>query len=91
MFAEGGPYEGVEPGWFIAMDGWNPRQPFDGEFHQGPRFQEREYVDYFKTMASARVPVTINLIITQDVTRRQPFFDPRCLAIMRAVRKAVQA
>jgi len=91
MFIEGGPYEAVEPGWFIAMDGWIPRQPFNGTFHQGPRFTEQEYVDYFKKMAAARVPVTINLSITQDVTRRQPFFDPRCLAIMRAVGKAVQA
>ena len=90
MFAIGGPYESAEPGWFLKMDDWVSREPFNGRFPQGPRHTEQEYVEYFKKMAVARVPVTMNLVITQDVTRKQPFFDPRCLNIMKAVRKAVR-
>jgi hypothetical protein len=74
----------------LHQNRWITKQPFNGKFPLGPKHSEQEYVDYFKNMAAARVPVTINLSITQDVTRKQPFFDPRCMEIMRAVRKAVR-
>ncbi len=89
MFAAGEPFEGLEPGWFIAIDGWRTRKPFQGRFHEQPRHPPARYADYFRRMAAAGVPVTANLIITQDVTRKQPFFNPASLAVMRAVRKAV--
>ncbi|MGH9664084.1 MAG: alpha-L-fucosidase, partial [Bryobacteraceae bacterium] len=89
MFAPGEPWEGLHPGWYIAMDGWRTKQPFHGEFHEPPHFSKEQYVDYFRRMADARVPVTMNLIITQDVTRTRPFFNPECLEIMQAVRKSV--
>ena len=72
------------------MDGWRTRKPFQGAFHDEPRFSKEQYVEYFQKMATARVPVSINLIITQDVTRDRPFFNPKCLEIMKAVRKAVR-
>lgn len=74
----------------MAMDDWIPGKPFNGVFQVGPRHSQPEYVAYFKRMAAARVPVTINLSITQDVTRKQPFFDLRCMEIMKAVRKAIR-
>ncbi len=89
MYAPDGPLAGLDPGWYIAMDGWRTRRPFQGVFHDPPRFSREEYIDYFRKMAAARTPVTINLIITQDVTRRQPFFNPECLGIMKSVRKAM--
>lgn len=90
MFAAGEPLEGLEPGWFIAIDAWRTRQPFNGVFHDKPRHSREEYAEYFRKMAAARVPVTANLAITQDVTRKQPFFNPASLDVMRAVKKAVR-
>jgi hypothetical protein len=90
MYAPGGPLEGLEAGWYIAMDGWRTRKPFQGTFHDQPRFPKEQYVEYFQKMAAARIPVSINLIITQDVTHERPFFNPKCLDIMKAVREAVR-
>jgi hypothetical protein len=40
-------------------------------------------------MSEAKIPVTINLIMTADVTDKHPIFNPECMAVMDAVRKAV--
>lgn len=87
-FAEGGPYHGVPRAWFPFMDGWVPREPMEGKFI-APQHTPEEYVQYFKDMNAANIPVTINLLITQDVTSKQPFVNPDSLAIMRKIRQAV--
>ena len=46
--------------------------------------------DYCKRMARAKIPLSINIVITQDVTRHQPFVSPASLEEMAAVRKAVR-
>jgi len=35
-------------------------------------------------------PVTINLIMTADVTADHPIFNPTCMASMEGVRKAIR-
>jgi len=35
-------------------------------------------------------PVTINLIMTADVTADHPIFNPKCMAIMEEVRRAIR-
>lgn len=85
-----GPYFGQQPAWFLYLDEWIPRQPLNGVFTADPAHSTEEYVDYFKRMAAAEIPVTINLLITQDVTRNQPFMNEKSLTIMREVRKAIR-
>ena len=36
------------------------------------------------------IPVTINLLITSDVTAEKPFFNPKSVEIMRQVRQAIK-
>jgi hypothetical protein len=45
---------------------------------------------YCKRMALAKVALSINIVITQDVTAHQPFVSPASLEEMTAVRKAVR-
>ena len=40
-------------------------------------------------MDQADVPITVNIMITQDVIRDQPFVNPRSLELMREIRRAV--
>jgi hypothetical protein len=47
-------------------------------------------VKYFKQMAEKGVPVTINLSMTADVTDDHPIFNPKCMAVMEEVRKAIR-
>ena len=95
-FAEGGPYEGLRATWFINLDAWVPREPYNGIIRPnssskgGPQHKTAKYVEYFRKMAEANVPITVNMLITQDVTREQPFFHPDCLEVMRQVRKAIR-
>ena len=35
-------------------------------------------------------PLTINLIMTADVTAEHPIFNPQCMAVMEEVRKAIR-
>ena len=41
-------------------------------------------------MAREEVPVTINLLMTADVTDDHPIFNPKCMAIMEEVRKVIR-
>lgn len=40
-------------------------------------------------MDEADVPITANILITQDVPRYQPFVNPGPLELMRQIRKAL--
>jgi hypothetical protein len=72
------------------MDTWFPKKPMNGKWIGGARKPAQAYVDYFKQMAEKGVPVTINLAMTADVTDDHPIFNPKCMAIMEEVRKAVR-
>ena len=90
LFGEDSQLGDVTPGRWMKMDEWIPRQPYNGKIGNGPRHDVSRYVTYFEEMARAGVPITINLLITQDVTRNQPFFNPECLAVMKEIRKAIR-
>jgi len=93
---QGGPFDGMQPMWFFFMDCWIPSEPYNGVIRRsakvdgGPIHTPEDYVSYFRNMATAGIPVTINLLITQDVTRDQPFVHPDCLAVMRQVKEALR-
>ena len=72
------------------MDGWISNGPMNGDFGKGPRYSATQYVQYFQKMAEAKIPVTINLIGTADVTSKHPIFNPECLEIMDEVRRAIR-
>jgi hypothetical protein len=72
------------------MDTWYPQKPMNGKFPGRPHASAEKYVAYFKNMAEAKIPVTINLAMTADVTDEHPIFNPECVAIMEEVRKAIR-
>ncbi len=80
----------VTPAVWCFMDTWFFGKPLDGKFPGGPRHSTEEYVAYFREMAEAGIPVTINLAMTADVTADHPIFNPECMAVMEAVRKAIR-
>jgi hypothetical protein len=82
----------VSPAWWCLMDkgGWYPNKPFNGKWGPGPVHSTEEYVEFFKKMDAADIPVTINMIMTADVTSEHPIFNPKCMEVMEAVRKAVK-
>jgi hypothetical protein len=41
-------------------------------------------------MAEKKIPVTINLVMTADVTADRPILNPNCMATMEEVRKAIR-
>ncbi|WP_197168237.1 alpha-L-fucosidase [Neorhodopirellula pilleata] len=83
----------VTPAWWFLMDheGWFPNQPFHGKHGLGPVHSTEEYVDFFQRMAAAKIPVTVNLIMTADVTDDHEIFHPKCTAVMDEVRIAIRA
>jgi hypothetical protein len=93
LFGKGERYEGLqEHAIFILDDFWYSREPFNGiirassEVEGGPTFTDQEYITYFKKMADAKVPVTVNILITQDVTSKQPFMNPKSIELMKKVK-----
>ena len=82
----------VTPAWWCLMDqgGWFQNRPMNGQYSGGPVHSTEEYVDYFKRMEAAKVPITINLIMTADVTDEHPIFNPKCMAVMDKVRQAIR-
>lgn len=80
----------VTPAVWTFMDGWFSQKPMNGDFSKGPRYSTKEYVDFIQQMAAAKIPVTINLIITADVTDEHPIFNPECMEVMDEVRKAIR-
>ena len=82
----------VTPAWWFLMDheGWFPNKPFNGQHGKGPVYTTEEYVDFFKRMAAEKIPVTVNLLMTADVTDEHPIFNPKTMAVMDEVRKAIR-
>ena len=82
----------VTTAWWCLMDrgGWFANRPMNGRFGPCPVHSTEDYVDFFQRMAAAKVPVTINMIMTADVTDEHPIFNPECMAVMEEVRKAIR-
>jgi hypothetical protein len=89
LFEEGGQLEGQYPASWFYMDGWSSRTG-NGVFTAKPQFSAQKYIEIFKTADKANMPITINLAMTPDVTKENPFFNPECIDIMKQVRKAVK-
>jgi hypothetical protein len=81
----------VTTAWWCLMDrgGWFAKSPMNGKISGGPVHSTEEYVAFFQRMAVAKIPVTVNLIMTADVTDEHPIFNPQCMAVMEEVRKAI--
>jgi hypothetical protein len=92
LIGPGKQFGDVVPAWWCLMDegGWFQNKPMNGQYGGGPQHSTEEYVEFFKEMAAAKVPVTINLIMTADVTDEHPIFNPKCMAVMDEVRKAIR-
>lgn len=89
-FLPGGPYAGLAPQFhFTLEDVWYPDKPMNGKW-ASPLYPTEMLVDYFKSMAQAKWPLTINIVITQDVKADHLFVNPASLEEMVAVRKAVR-
>ena len=80
----------VTPAWWCNMDGWVIKAPMNGKIGTGPIESPQAYVSFFQRMAKEKVPVTINMVITADVTDKHPIFNQRCMAVMEDVRKAIR-
>lgn len=82
----------VTNAWWFLMDkeGWLPNKQMNGYFGQGPVHSTQEYVEFFKNMEASKIPVTINMIMTGDVTTEHPLFNPKCMEVMEEVRKAIR-
>lgn len=89
LFEEGGQLEGQYPANWCYMDGWSSRVR-NGRFTAKPRFSAEQYIEFFRKADEAKMPITINLSMTPDVTSDHPFFNPECIEIMKQVRKAVK-
>ncbi len=86
----GGPYQGLQPQFnFTLEDEWYPEKPMHGQWPNAV-YPTTVLADYCKRMARAKVPLSVNIVITQDVTAHQPFVSPASLEEMVAVRKAVR-
>jgi hypothetical protein len=82
----------VTTAWWCLMDheGWLSNKPMNGQFGRGPVHSTEEYVTFFKQMEEKKIPVTINVIMTADVTDAHPIFNPKCMAVMEEIRKAIR-
>ena len=89
LFEEGGQLEGQYPASWFYMDGWSSRTG-NGKWTSKPIFTAEKYIEIFRTADKAKMPITINLAMTPDVTKDHPFFNPACIDIMKQVRKAVK-
>ena len=89
LFEKGGQLEGQYPASWFYMDAWSSRTG-NGKFTAKPQFSAEKYIEIFKIADQAKMPITINLSMTPDVTKDQPFFNPVCIDIMKQVRKAVK-
>lgn len=91
-FGPGKQFGDVLPAWWCLMDknGWYPNQPLNGKISDGPVHSTEAYVEFFKSMATEGIPVTMNIIIPADVTAEHPVFNPECMAVMEAVREVIR-
>ena len=74
----------------IDLDTWFFGRPLNGKFPGRPRHSAEDYVDFFQRMEAAKIPVTIDLAMTADVTAEHSIFNPQCMAVMEEVRKAIR-
>ncbi|MDP6038353.1 MAG: alpha-L-fucosidase, partial [Candidatus Latescibacteria bacterium] len=93
-FDEQGDYAGLlqhfsftlEPAWTLKQQ----QQIRDPGFPK-PVHDTEELIGYVRTCQAARVPVTMNILITQDVTREKPFVNKETLEQMGQVRRAIRS
>jgi len=90
MYLKEGQFEDLFPAFWGHLDGWISKEPYNGKFPHTPPYSTEDYINIFKTMDNANIPVTFNLLITSDVTRERPFFNPVCVEIMRQVKQAIK-
>ena len=50
----------------------------------------QEYIVFFRRLAEEEIPVTINVIITADVTDEHRIFNEHCMTVMKPVRNAIR-
>jgi len=72
------------------MDAWFTYEPMNGQWRRSPEHSTEEYVNFFQEMTEKKIPVSINLVMTADVTSEHPIFNPECMAVMEEVRKAIR-
>ncbi|MDO5968756.1 alpha-L-fucosidase [Flavivirga aquimarina] len=97
LFKDGGRYEGIQQHASFVLDGaWIPREPYNGVIRsdanakEGPTFSEEEYIDYFKKMDAANIPVTVNILITQDVIKGQPFVNAKSVELLKKIKNKLK-
>ncbi|MFC1760853.1 alpha-L-fucosidase [Planctomycetota bacterium] len=90
LIGPGRQFGDVTPAWWCLMDTWFFSRPLNGKFSGRPRHSVEKYVDFFRRMEAEKIPVTINLAMTADVTDEHPIFNPQCMAVMEEVRKAIR-
>jgi hypothetical protein len=90
LFEKQGQFENLYRASWFSMDGWVSMKPKNGIISEGPKYSVNEYINCFKILDQANVPATINLMITADVTKDQPFFNPECIEVMKKVRIAIK-
>lgn len=90
MFRKEGQYDGLQPAFWGHIDEWIRFEPYHGTFPDDPVYTTQEYIELFRIMDEANIPVTMNMLITSDVTSERLFFNPKCVEIMREVRKAIK-
>jgi Alpha-L-fucosidase len=72
----------LERGWIITK---SPHGTFPEPVHSTSTL-----IDYVRSSSAAGVPLTMNILITQDVTRKRPFVNPKTLEQMKALKKAIR-
>ncbi len=72
----------LERGWVIKG---KPTEGFPDPVHEAGAL-----IDYIRECDDANVPLSMNMLITQDVTRKQPFVNPKTLTLMKELRKAIR-
>ena len=82
----------VTTAWWCLMDkeGWLSNRVMNGDFGKGPVHSTEEYVNFFQQMAEKKIPVTMNVIMTADVTTEHPIFNPKCMEVMEEIRKTIR-
>lgn len=87
----GGPYFGLQPQFdFTLEDEWYPDKPMNGRWPR-PIYSTSTLVQYVQRMAAEKWPLTINIVISQDVTKQQPFVNPLSLKQLMAAKAAFRS
>jgi hypothetical protein len=88
--SKGGPYEGLQPQYsFTLEDEWYADKPMNGQWPR-PIYGTDALVGYLKRMTAARYPLTVNIVISQDVTKAHPVVSPASLEQLMAIRRAIR-